>query len=61
MIVDLQKDVMMVKGDANEDVIFSRLISYLMASKLWFRKVVFEIYYFSLYLMLFYSPLIQSH
>ena len=28
VIVVLQKDVMAVKGDANEDVIFSRLISY---------------------------------
>ena len=28
VIVVLQKDVMVVKGDANEDVIFWRLISY---------------------------------
>ena len=28
VIIVLQKDVMMVKGDANEDVMFSRLISY---------------------------------
>ena len=28
VIVVLQKDVMMIKGDANEVVIFSRLISY---------------------------------
>ena len=28
MIVVLQKDIVMVKGDANEGVIFSRLISY---------------------------------
>ena len=28
VIVVLQKDVMMIEGDANEDVIFSRLISY---------------------------------
>ena len=28
VIVVFQKDGMMIKGDANEDVIFSRLISY---------------------------------
>ena len=28
VIVVLQKDVMMIKGDANEDVILSQLISY---------------------------------
>ena len=28
VIVVLQKDVMMIKGDANQDVIFSWLISY---------------------------------
>ena len=44
----LQKDVMMIKGGASEDVIFSLkyspLISLnLMASKVWFRNVVCEI------------------
>ena len=28
VVVVLQKDVMMIKGDENEDVMFSRLISY---------------------------------
>ena len=44
-IVALQKDVTIIKGDANEDIMFSRFLIYkLMASKLWFRKVVCEIY-----------------
>ena len=33
----------------------------LMASKLWFRRVVFETFQFSLHLMLFHSLMIQIH